>query len=75
MVADIGNAPIDRDRGRAILKGIAGTIPVRPGADGVPVALLALNTEMPLAAFAGGASQIDVVAGARFSPYLEIRLG
>jgi site-specific DNA recombinase len=48
--------------GREITRSVAGQIPVKPGADGVPVAMLALN-EVQLAA-AGGTSDIEVVAGA-----------
>jgi site-specific DNA recombinase len=75
MVADLGNAPVDRDHAREVIRSITGTIKVRPGTDGVPVAMLALANEMPLAAAAGGAcnplisaGQIDVVAGAGFEP-------
>jgi hypothetical protein len=64
MVTDLGNAPIDIPRAREMIRGIVDRIPVRPGADGVPVAQLALNKEMPLAHAAGAASQVDVVAGA-----------
>jgi len=56
MVADLGNAPIDVASGREVIRGIVATIPIRPGTDGVPVAELGLNNEMPLAAFTGGAS-------------------
>ena len=42
MVADLGNAPIDMGRAREMLREALGTIPVRPGRDGVPIALLAL---------------------------------
>jgi site-specific DNA recombinase len=67
MVNDLGNAPIDVGRAREVLREALGTIPVRPGPDGVPVAELALN-EAPLAAAAGGAPQIGVVAGVGFEP-------
>lgn len=63
MVSDLGNAAIDVAQAREVVREMVGTIPVRQGADGVPVALLALN-EKPLAAIAGGASYIDLVAGA-----------
>jgi hypothetical protein len=59
MVEDLGNSGIDMQRARETLV----TIPVRPGADGVPIAELALN-EVPL--LGAGGSQIGLVAGARF---------
>ena len=68
MVADLGDAPIDIGRAREVLREALGAIPVRPGADGVPVAQLALN-ETPLAAAAGAVSQIGVVAGAGSGNY------
>ena len=51
---------------REIIRTVAKQIPVKPGADGVPVAMLALN-EAQLAA-AGGASDVGLVAGAGFEP-------
>jgi hypothetical protein len=47
--------------GREIIRSVADQIPVKPGADGVPVAMLALN-EVQLAAASG--SDIGMVAGA-----------
>jgi hypothetical protein len=44
---------IEAGRGREIIRCVAGKIPVKPGKDGVPVALLALNT-VQLAAASGG---------------------
>ena len=60
--AGLGTAPIDIEQGREIIREMASHIPVRPGADGVPVAELALNEAMPLGLAAG--SDIGVVAGA-----------
>jgi site-specific DNA recombinase len=68
MVSDLGNAPIDIEQGREIIRGIADYIPVRPGPDGVPIAELALNEAIPLAAVG---SDIGMVAGARFDTYLH----
>ena len=48
--------------GREIIRNIAGQIPVKPGADGVPVAMLALN---PAQLAAASGSDIEMVAGAR----------
>jgi hypothetical protein len=61
LVEDLGNSRIDMQRARETLREMLGTIPVRPGADGTPIAELALN-EVSLAA--AGGSQIGVVAGA-----------
>lgn len=61
-----GKSPIDIDRAREVIRQIADRIPVRPGKDGVPVAELSLNEEMPLGAMAVG-SDIRMVAGARYS--------
>ena len=63
------------EHAREVIREIADRIPVRPGDDGVPVAELSLNDQMPLGQVAGG-SQIGLVAGAcyelvqysRFSP-------
>lgn len=63
-----GKKGMDIEQAREIIKSIADQIPVRPGADGVPVAELSLNEETPLAQVAGGSFQIDVVAGARCRP-------
>jgi hypothetical protein len=63
MVEDIGNSGIDMQRARESLREMLGMIPVRPGADGVPIAELALN-EVSLAA--QGGSQIGLVAGGGF---------
>ena len=68
MVSDLGNAPIDIEQGREIIRGIAARIPVRPGPDGVPIAELSLNEEMPLAGVAVSGSDIGMVAGAGFEP-------
>jgi site-specific DNA recombinase len=65
MVEDLGNSGIDMQRARETLREMLGIIPVRPAADGVPIAELALN-EVSLAA--AGGSQIGVVAGAGFEP-------
>jgi hypothetical protein len=43
---------------------------VRPGADGVPIAELSLNEEMPLGQVAVGSIQIGMVAGAGFGTSL-----
>jgi hypothetical protein len=67
MVSNLGNSPIDVERGREIIRGVTDRIPVRPGPDGVPIAELSLNEEMPLGQAVGGNFQIDVVAGAGFS--------
>lgn len=64
MVSDLGDARIDLERGREIIRSVADQIPVRPGADGVPIAELSLNEAMPLAEVAGGNFQIGAVAGA-----------
>jgi hypothetical protein len=48
-----------------------GIIPVRPGADGVPIAELGLN---PVSLVAAGGSQIGLVAGDRFGDYLTVEL-
>jgi site-specific DNA recombinase len=61
LIEDLGNSRIDMQRARETLREMLGTIPVRPGADGTPIAELALN-EVSLAA--AGGSQIGVVAGA-----------
>lgn len=53
-----------------MIRSIADHIPVRPGADEVPIAELSLSEEMPLVAATGGAIQIRVVAGACFAKSL-----
>lgn len=63
MVDDFGNSGVDVQRARETLREMLGIIPVRPGADGVPIAELALN-EVSLAA--AGGSQIGLVAGGGF---------
>ena len=65
MVEDIGNSRIDIQRARESLREMLGVIPVRPGADGVPIAEMALNEVSLVAA---GGSQIGLVAGAGFEP-------
>jgi site-specific DNA recombinase len=65
MVEDLGNSGIDMQRARETLREMLGTIPVRPGADGVPIAELGLN---PVSLVAAGGSQIGLVAGAGFEP-------
>jgi|HubBroStandDraft_4_1064222.scaffolds.fasta_scaffold1926260_1 hypothetical protein len=64
MVSDLGNAPLDIEQAREVIRGIADRIPVRPGPGGVPIAELSLNEEMPLAGVAVSGSDIGVVAGA-----------
>lgn len=49
-----------------MIRSIADHIPVRPGEDGVPVAELALNQQIALAAIGAVDNQIDLVAGAGF---------
>ena len=61
VVADLGNAPIDIEQGREIIRSVADKIPVRPGADGVPIAELLLNEAIPLGVVG---SDIGSVAGA-----------
>ncbi len=68
--ADLGNAPIDVERDREIIREIAYPIPVRTGQDGVPIAELSLNADMPLGA-ANGMSHIGVLAGAGFAMFAE----
>jgi hypothetical protein len=65
MVSNLGDAPIDIERGREIIRSVADRIPVKPGPDGVPIAELSLNEEMPLGQIAVGSIQIGMVAGAR----------
>jgi hypothetical protein len=73
--SNLGSSSIDMEHAREVIREIADRIPVRPGDDGVPVAELSLNDQMPLGQVAGG-SQIGLVAGAcyelvqysRFSP-------
>jgi len=66
MASELGDAPIDIEQGREIIRGVADRIPVRPGPDGVPIAELSLNEEMPLAAVGVGPGDIGVVAGGAF---------
>ena len=40
IVSDLGSAPIDIEQGREIIRSVADPTPVRPGADGVPIAEL-----------------------------------
>jgi hypothetical protein len=47
--------------GREIIRNVAGQIPVKPGTDGVPVAMRALN---PVQLAAASGSDIEMVAGA-----------
>lgn len=55
QVANIGSkTPIDIGQAREIIRGVVDRIPIRPGADGVPVAELSLNEAMPLAGIAVG---------------------
>lgn len=65
MVASLGESPIDVEQAREVIREIAYSISVRPGEDGVPVAELSLNDQMPLGQLVNG-SQIDLVAGAGF---------
>jgi hypothetical protein len=67
MVEDLGNSGIDMQRARETLREMLGTIPVRPGADGVPIAELGLSP-VSLVAAGASASQIGFVAGAGFEP-------
>jgi hypothetical protein len=66
MVENLGNRPIDIEQARELIREITDRIPVRPGADGVPIAELSLNAEMPLGQLAVGSIQIGLVAGAGF---------
>ena len=76
LVANLGSkAPIDIERAREVIRSITDRIPVRPGEDDVPVAELALNQQIAFAAAGTVDNQIDVVAGAGFEPYVEVRLG
>ena len=71
LVAKLGSkTPMDIEQAREVIRSIADRIPVRPGEDGVPVAELALNQQIALAAVGGVDNQIDVVAGAGFDTYL-----
>ncbi len=46
LAASLGSkSPIDIEAGREIIRGITGSTPLRPGEDGVPVAMLALSDE------------------------------
>jgi hypothetical protein len=69
MVDDLGTiARTDPDRARECIRSILGQVLVKPE-KGVLVAEIGLN-ETPLAALAGGVP-MDLVAGARFFPYLR----
>jgi site-specific DNA recombinase len=57
MVARLGDKLMDVEQGREMIRSVAGRIPVRPGPDGVPIAELSLNEEMPLAQVVGGSIQ------------------
>jgi hypothetical protein len=75
LVAKLGSkTPIDIEQARQVIRSIADHIPVRPGEDGVPVAELALNQQIALAAIGGVDNQIDLVAGARYANYLSVDL-
>jgi hypothetical protein len=63
--------PVNIEQAREVIREIAGRIPVRPGKDGVPIAELSLNEEMPLAQVANGQIQIGVVAGACYTQLLR----
>jgi hypothetical protein len=52
MVEDLGNATIDIEQGREVIRSIADHIAVRPGEDGVPVAQLAFRNYRPTKAIA-----------------------
>jgi hypothetical protein len=59
------NTPgLNIEAGREIIRSVADQIPVRPGADGVPVAMLGLNAAQLVAA---SGSDIGLVAGAGFA--------
>jgi chromatin segregation and condensation protein Rec8/ScpA/Scc1 (kleisin family) len=66
MVENLGTSPIDIEQAREVIREITDRIPVRPGADGVPIAELSLNEQMPLGQVAVGSIQIGMVAGAGF---------
>jgi hypothetical protein len=69
LVAGFGSkTPVDIEQVREVIRSIADRIPVRPGEDGVPVAELALNPQIALAAVGVVDNQIDLVAGAGFEP-------
>ena len=70
MVADLGNAVLsDVEQAREAIREMVGEIRVMP-VYGHLIYEMGLN-EAPLTALAGGASQLDVVAGARLFPYLR----
>jgi len=69
MVADLGTmVRTDPYRARECMRSILGQIRVKPD-KGILVAQIGLNAT-PLTALAGGVP-IDLVAGARFFPYLR----
>jgi len=62
------NTPgLNIEAGREIIRNVADQIPVKPGTDGVPVAMLTLN---PVQLAAASGSDIGMVAGAGFRNYL-----
>jgi hypothetical protein len=64
LVENLGSkSPIDIEQAREIIRSIADRILVHPGDDGVPVAEISLNEQLPLARVAGGDFDIGVVAG------------
>lgn len=68
MVTDLGNTVLnDLERARMVVREMVGKFGVTPEI-GHQNYEMGLN-EPPLTALAGGASQIDVVAGARFRPF------
>jgi hypothetical protein len=72
LVAKVGSkTPMDIEQAREVIHSIADRIPVRPGEDGVPVAELALNQQIALAAVGAVDNQMDLVAGARFGIYFQ----
>ena len=74
-IADLAVANLcnmqDIEAGREIIREIASHIPVRPGADGVPVAQVSLNEGLPLGLAVG--TDMGVVAGARFATHFQPR--
>jgi DNA invertase Pin-like site-specific DNA recombinase len=68
-VEDLGNIGIDMQRARETLREMLGTIPIRPGCDGVPIAELSLD---PISLVAAGGSQIGLVGGHATDPRKSI---
>jgi len=64
MVKNLGNSPTDIEQAREVIRETTDQIPMRPGADGVPIAELSLNESMPLGQLAVGSIQVGLVAGA-----------